>query len=525
MRSKHPPPMRAGARSRGGARAVHWLALASASALAAGCALGQPPAAPTPEGRAPVPVPSRPPELQREFRGIWIATVGNLDWPSRSGLSADEQKRELIALLDRAAQLHLNAIVFQVRPAADALYRSAVEPWSPVLTGTMGRAPDGDFDPLALAIAEAHARGMELHAWFNPYRAGFRNGSWSASPDHITRTHPEMVRTYGSYYWLDPGDPAVRAYTIRVITDVVRRYDVDGVHLDDYFYPYQEKDASGAVIPFPDDETYGAYQMAGGALARADWRRENVNTLIRQLYAAVHLTKPWVQFGISPFGIYRDGQPAPGLDAYATLYADSKKWLNSGWVDYFAPQLYWLSDSRQAYAPMLAWWVSENAHARHVWPGNFTSRVGSTAGWTVDELLRQIELTRQQKGATGNIHFSARILRGAGGVAEALGTAAYSELALVPASPWLGPREPAAPAVDLYDLGTSARIRITRGDATPVRFWTVRCYDGTRWFSDVIDGAATSYRLPEGLERPFYVVVNGISRTGVEGATMSVRTP
>ncbi len=503
------------------------LGAAALVALAGGCAMNGRPATPTAptEVRTPVPVPSQPPEIEREFRGIWVATVGNMDWPSRPGLPVEAQKRELIALLDRAAQLHLNGVVFQVRPAADALYRSTIEPWSPVLTGTMGQAPEGGFDPLAFAVAQAHARGMELHAWFNPYRAGFRNGSWTASGDHITRTHPELVRTYGSYYWLDPGDPAVRAYTIRVITDVVRRYDVDGVHLDDYFYPYVERDGRGAAIPFPDDRTYGDYRMTGGTLGVADWRRENVNTLIHQLYEAIHTTKPWVKFGVSPFGIWRDGQPAPGMDAYAELYADSRKWLNSGWVDYFAPQLYWLSESRQPYAPMLAWWVGENARGRHIWPGNFTSRVGSTSGWTVEEILAQVTATRTQRGAGGNIHFSAAMLRGTSPVAQALATGPYAEPALVPASPWLGTRAPAAPAVDILDAGTSASIRITPGDATPVRFWTVRCYDGTRWLTDVIDGAARTYTLPGGLERPFWVVVTGIGRTGVEGPVMSARTP
>ncbi len=516
---KSPAPTRTGARA-----SVSLLLLAVA--LSGGCALGPRPPAPTPgpQAREPVPVPSQPPEIPREFRGVWIATVGNMDWPSRPGLTVEEQKGELGALLDRAAQLHLNGIVLQVRPAADALYRSTIEPWSPVLTGTMGRAPAGGFDPLAYAVAQAHARGMELHAWFNPYRAGFRDGRWSASPDHVTRAHPEMVRAYGPYYWLDPGDPAVRAYTVRVITDVVRRYDIDGVHLDDYFYPYQERDASGAVIPFPDDATFDAYRLAGGGLARADWRRETVNTLVRQLYEAIHLTKPWVKFGVSPFGIYKDGQPAPGLDAYATLYADSKKWLNSGWVDYFAPQLYWLSESRQPYAPMLAWWVGENARARHIWPGNVTSNVGSVAGWTVEELLQQITLTRQQRGAEGNIHFSARILRGPSRAADALAES-YTEPALVPASPWLGSRAPAAPQVDILDGGNGASIRLAPGDGVPVRFWTIRIYDGTQWLTDVIDGVARSYLLPEGLERPFYVVVTGISRTGVEGPVMSVRTP
>jgi uncharacterized lipoprotein YddW (UPF0748 family) len=294
--------------------------------------------------RAEVPKPvisADAPPVLREFRGVWVATVGNMDWPSKRTLSTAEQQQELRTLFDRAEALKLNAVIFQVRPAADALYASSLEPWSEFLTGTQGKRPQPFWDPLAFAIAEAHARGIELHAWFNPYRAGFVRGKSPAASSHIRRTSPTLVKKYGSYLWMDPGEAAVRARTVKVIVDVVKRYDVDGIHLDDYFYPYPESDRRGRVLPFPDATSYAKYRKTGGKLDRADWRRENVNTLVRQLHDTVHATKPWVRFGISPFGIWRPGYPQQirGFDAYEKLYADARKWLREGWVDYFTPQL------------------------------------------------------------------------------------------------------------------------------------------------------------------------------------------
>ncbi|HEU5397235.1 MAG TPA: family 10 glycosylhydrolase, partial [Verrucomicrobiae bacterium] len=282
-----------------------------------------------------------PPPVPHEFRGAWISVVAtNQDWPSKPGLSAQEQKAELVALLDRAVQLHLNAIVFQVRPACDAVYASSIEPWSACLTGIQGNAPEPYYDPLAFAVAEAHKRGLELHAWFNPFRAWHFQSKSPVAPNHISRTHPELVRRYGSQLWLDPGDPEVRNYVDRVVLDVVKRYDIDGVQFDDYFYPYPEKDVEGRPLPFPDEATWKRYGLANG-FDLADWRRQNINQFVAKVYHDIKAAKPWVKFGISPFGIWRPENPAPirGMDAYATLYADSRRWLASGWVDYLAPQL------------------------------------------------------------------------------------------------------------------------------------------------------------------------------------------
>lgn len=502
--------------------AFRLLELMAISSVVAACAGGPKPTGPVPQGVA---LPVQPPALQQEFRGVWIATVNNIDWPSKRGLSTDSMKKELLALIDRAAQLHFNAIVFQVRPAGDALYKSSIEPWSPFITGTMGKAPDGDFDPLAFVVKESHARGMQVHAWFNPYRAGFVNDRWQPSADHVSKKHPEWVRKYGSFYWMDPGDPKVREYSLSVFRDVAKRYDVDGIHIDDYFYPYVEKDSAKKDIPFPDDATYKAYQLAGGKLDRSDWRRENVNKLVKGMAEVVHQVKPWVLVGVSPIGVYRPGIPAgAGFDAYESIYCDSKKWLNEAWVDYYVPQLYYLRTAKAAYEPVMKWWVSENTKGRHLWIGNFTTRVGTQEGWTVDELVQQIQLTRQSRGATGNVHFSAKFLYGTTPVAEAMRTGPYAEPALVPASPWLGSAKAnAAPRLETTNLGSDVAVRILPGDKAPVRFWVVRYYDGTRWLSDIVGGETNIVKLPAGLEHPFWVVVSGVGRTGVEGAFGAVK--
>src|ERR671915_1480844 len=238
-----------------------------------------------------------PPAVQREFRAVWVAAVSNIDWPSRSGLTSFEQRTELLALLDRAAALRLNAVILHVRPAADALYRSPYEPWSEYLTGQQGLPPEPAYDPLAFAVEAAHARGLELHAWFNPFRA-FHPSSRTADTafTHVTRTGRISVLRYGRHRWMDPGDPRVRRHSLQVISDVVRRYDVDGIHIDDYFYPYRERDtAADAEIPFPDDATYAAYRRGGGTLDREDWRRNNVDVFVREMYRAVKAIKPHVK--------------------------------------------------------------------------------------------------------------------------------------------------------------------------------------------------------------------------------------
>lgn len=438
----------------------------------------------------------------REFRAVWIATVGNIDWPSRPGLSTEQQQSELRRLLDLAAELRLNAVILQVRPIGDAFYVSRTEPWSQYLTGEMGRPPDPVYDPLAFAIREAHDRGLELHAWFNPFRVGL-GGRQPAAARHVTLQRPQWVRRYGDKLWLDPGEAAARAYVLQVIRDVVRRYDLDGVHLDDYFYPYPERDASNQRIAFPDDETFTRYRARGGTLARDDWRRENINTFVADLYRMVRTEKPHVKVGISPFGIWRSGHPPQirGLDAYAEIYADARRWLAEGWLDYFTPQLYWrIAQPAQSYPVLLSWWADQNTRSRHLWAGNFTSRVSDREqNWPAEEIVQQIALTRTELRAGGNVHFSARaLLRNAGGIADALRTGPYRDPALVPASPWLAAGAPAPPAAALFAVPESENVRVTLNaeGGTDPRWWLVRARYGGAWYLRLAPGARRALLLP-----------------------------
>jgi uncharacterized lipoprotein YddW (UPF0748 family) len=337
-----------------------------------------------------------------EFRGVWVATVSNIDWPSKMGLSTEQQQAELRAIFAKAAELKLNTVIFQVRTMADALYASNKEPWSEYLTGEMGKPPSPLYDPLEMAVKEAHARGLELHAWFNPFRARHSSATSAISEDHLIKRRPDLAKRYGTHYWLNPTHQDVQDHSIAVILDVVGRYDIDGVHIDDYFYPYKEKGADGKIIPFPDDDTWELYQKGGGALDRDDWRRDAVNRFVERLYREVKKAKPKVKVGISPFGIWRPDNPPgiTGLDAYAELYADSRLWLKEGWCDYFAPQLYWpIKQTKQSFPRLLQWWTVQNVKGRLLCPGLYTSRVtGTDKGWPADEIIEQIKLTRHQAG-------------------------------------------------------------------------------------------------------------------------------
>ncbi len=464
-----------------------------------------------------------PPPVPREFRGVWVATVANIDWPSKPGLPVPQQQRELLTILDRAKELHLNAIVFQVRPHADALYKSDIEPWSEYLTGTQGRAPVPFWDPLEFAVREAHARGLELHAWFNPYRAKNDASKSPLASTHIGRTDPSLVKPYGRFLWMDPGEPLVRRRTLRVVLDVVKRYDVDGVHIDDYFYPYPIAQGRGrGDVPFPDNASWAKYRAAKGTLTRDDWRRENVNTLVRELAEAIRAEKPWVKFGISPFGIWRPGSPASvrGFDAYDKLYADARKWLHEGWGDYFSPQLYWPTYKEgQKYPVLLEWWAKENLQRRHLWPGNFTSRAGATGtgSFSVSELLEQIHTTRVHPGAGGNVHFSMRsFVRNQSGMNDTLSDGPYRAAALVPASPWMKAPPPPEPKID-YGRDRSGKRTATLGTVNGERpwLWVVRARTSAGWFYQVLPGDRTSWTTTT-TEDPLDVVISSVNRVGEE---------
>ena len=436
------------------------------------------------------------PEVPREFRGVWVATVANIDWPTRPGLSVEQQKSEAIAILDQCHQMHLNTVVLQVRTSCDALYASQLEPWSYYLTGQQGKAPEPWYDPLEFWVEETHRRGMELHAWFNPYRARNSGQKYTESDSHISKTHPELVKRYGNektnYLWLDPGETQSREHTLKVFLDVVQRYDIDGIHIDDYFYPYPIDDA-----PFPDDRAWDNYVKTGGKLSRDDWRRDQMNQFIQSLYQQIKATKPHVKFGISPFGIWKPGFPASvqGFNQYEKLYADAKLWLNEGWCDYYSPQLYWpIHAKQQSFPALLQWWVSENTQHRTIAPGIFTSRVGDkNRPFSVEQIEDQVFLARTMRGSSGTIHFSMKaIMENREGLTDRLKTNTYLSPALSPQTPWLNVEKTTAPVVailkpsdlkssDQNSSGGGPQVTWSSSNPQSVRRWCLYRLIEDRW--------------------------------------------
>ncbi|GGG77720.1 hypothetical protein GCM10007415_07130 [Parapedobacter pyrenivorans] len=384
---------------------------------------------------------------KRELRGAWIATVVNIDWPSASGLGSEKQKQELIQHLDNHQRAGINAIMLQIRPAADALYAKSKEPWSRFLSGTPGKQPAPFYDPLEFAIEEAHKRGMELHAWINPYRATFDLITANTTSDHITRRKPNWFFVYGGKKLFNPGIPEVREYIIGVVMDVVRNYDIDGIHFDDYFYPYPE---SGKQIP--DTETFRQYP--NGFKNIADWRRNNVNLLIQMVSDSVHSAKKYMKFGVSPFGIWdnkRDhprGSASSGLSGYRQLYADALKWLEEGWVDYINPQIYFPFGNPAAPYEVLADWWSQHANGKHLYIGHAAYRAdGNGAGWRDrSQIPNQVRYARQHAHAQGSIYYSAKhITNNVAGLRDSLQYNLYRYKSLPPTMPWLDSIAPEPP--------------------------------------------------------------------------------
>ncbi len=477
-----------------------------------------------------------PPPAPREFRAAWVASVANIDWPSRADLSVTQQQAEIIAMLDQAQALRLNAIVLQVRPSADALYASTLEPWSEYLTGRQGQAPVPIYDPLKMWIEEAHRRGIELHAWLNPYRARHASAKSPLAANHLASTHPQAVKQYGDVLWMDPAEPAALQRTLDVVADVVRRYDVDGIHIDDYFYPYPIQGPDGLELDFPDQPAWQRYLSSGGQASRADWRRQQVNQLIERMYTLIHQEKPWVRFGISPFGLGRPERRAPGIvgfSQYDKLYADAELWLRQGWLDYLSPQLYWPVDqSPQAFAVLLDTWARENTQQRHLWPGLFTSRIDdSPKSWPAQEIVRQIALTRAQPGAGGHVHFSlSALLQNRRGIATLLKSSVYADAALVPATPWLGAQAPSAPRLSFKRAdgpGTPDFFLIETEDAATIRQFAIWKRYGSEWVFTVQPASRTQVELVADPERGQLnaMVVSSVNRLGLESARTAVQLP
>ncbi|TYK44958.1 glycoside hydrolase family 10 protein [Actinomadura decatromicini] len=341
----------------------------------------------------------------RDLRAMWIATVGNIDWPKNPRASADEQKKQYVRLLDTAAAMHMNAVFVQIRPNSDAFYPSPYEPWSQWITGTQGKDPG--YDVLAFMLKEAHARNLEFHAWFNPYRVSRQDDLKKLSPKSPARQHPDWTRKYGGGLWYDPGLPQVRDLVTNAVLDVVRKYDIDAVHFDDYFYPYPEGGE------FPDAATHKTY---GAGMSKGDWRRANVNTLVQSLSKRIHDAKPWVRFGISPFGVWRNkstdpaGSPTSALQSHDDIYADTRTWIKKGWLDYVTPQLYWpIGDPRADYAKLVAWWAAQVKGTRvQLTIGQAAYRVGENATWrNPAELSRHLTLNAKYPQVRGDVFFSA----------------------------------------------------------------------------------------------------------------------
>ncbi|MFF4961774.1 glycoside hydrolase family 10 protein [Streptomyces sp. NPDC001222] len=350
-----------------------------------------------------------------EMRGMWLATVFGRDWPSRAGLPATVQRAELRAYLDAAVRRRLNTVFFQVRPSADALWPSPYEPWSEFLTGTQGKNPG--WDPLGTAVEEAHARGLELHAWFNPYRVASHTDLTRLAPGHPARRNPDWVVSYGGKLYYNPGLPQVRRFVEDAILDAVRRYPVDGVHFDDYFYPYPVR---GAV--FDDDAAYAAH--GAGFAGRAAWRRHNIDLLVQETAARVHALRPAARFGISPFGVWRNADTDPrgsatraGVQTYDDLYADTRTWVRSGWLDYICPQIYWNIGFHAAdYATLVPWWADVTRGTRvQLYVGEALYKAADPTqpeAWQDPaELSRHLRLAKWYPQVRGHVFFAAKEVR------------------------------------------------------------------------------------------------------------------
>jgi uncharacterized lipoprotein YddW (UPF0748 family) len=387
---------------------------------------------------------------KREFRGTWLATVNNLDWPLKAGQPTKIQKKELINILDTLEKLNFNAVLFQIRPTADAFYRSKTEPWSAYLTGQQGKAPDENWDPLQFITEECHKRGMELHAWMNPFRVQ-QNMNDKLSDKNVALKHPGWVVTYGTRVYLDPGIPSVREYLKKVVEEVVSNYDIDAIHFDDYFYPYPI-----ANIPFPDTLSFKLYNRGFPADEIENWRRANVDSIIFSLSNAIKKIKPTVKFGVSPFGVwenynidYTGSVTNAGTTNFSNLFADVVKWQQNSWIDYLMPQIYWeIGHPTVDYITLANWW-NEKAFNRHVYIGHALYKLseGTSPAWKRDrEMPEQILISRKLDNIEGDAFFRMKYLDlNPYGFKNQLQNDLYKYKALVPVMPWLDSIAPIPP--------------------------------------------------------------------------------
>jgi uncharacterized lipoprotein YddW (UPF0748 family) len=478
---------------------------------------------------------------KRELRGAWIASYVNLDWPTNSSQTPDQERAAFINLLNTLQQTGINAVFVQLRSECDAMYPSTLEPWSSYLTGTQGTPPSPYYDPLQFMIDECRARGMEFHAWLNPFRAvNNYNNINNYAATHVAKLHPEWLLAQGTYRILDPGIPAVRDYVISVVMDVLRRYDIDGVHFDDYFYPYASQGGSPAPPRFNDDVTFSTYP--NGFTNQNDWRRNNINVFVQRTYDSIKQVKPWVKFGIAPFGIWRNqsgdplGSATSGLQSYSDVFADSRAWLQNGWLDYVMPQVYWsIGFSVANYGILTPWW-NNNAFGRHIYIGHAAYKVNADADtrWTdPSQINNQIRLNRQQSNVYGSVFFrTGNIMANPLFFRDSLTQYMFTKPALLPAMNWRDNTPPAAAGnLTTQVTGNTVQLSWTKTPATANELDKARQYVVYRFPTatiDVNDVNAIQYITPNDvnatytdnnlLPGTYYYVVTALDRFHNESA-------
>lgn len=450
-----------------------------------------------------------------EFRGVWVATVNNIDWPHSGVTDPGKQKADYIRLLEMHRKNGMNAMIVQVRPSADAFYPSPYEPWSQWLTGVQGQPPSPYYDPLQFMIEETHKRGMEFHAWLNPYRAVFNTATSSIAANHVTRIHPEWFLTYGDKKYFDPANQEAQKFVVDVVRDIVKRYDVDAIHMDDYFYPYR--------IPgkeFPDE---ASYKNSGSKLKKDDWRRSNVDSIIRAISMAIKKDKKLCRFGISPFAVWRNKEKDPrgsdskaGQTNYDDLYADVVLWLKKGWIDYVTPQLYrGIGDDKIAYEKLLDWW-SRNSYGKHIYIGHgiYRGLTNESSGWdNPDQIPNQVTLLRRYPNVQGSVYFSsASFEKNPFGWNDSLRNNYYKYPALLPPMRWIDNEKPWPPIVErkiVDDSLIQLTVRPDPRNRIEIKYYVVYQYAAdshTEPFGNAPKFISQFVAIPEGfqLKEPLY---------------------
>lgn len=445
-----------------------------------------------------------------EFRGVWIASVANIDWPKGGMTDPAAQRADFIRILDQHQRNGMNAMIVQIRPAADAFYPSSYEPWSEWLTGEQGKAPVPYWDPLAFMIEETHKRGMEFHAWLNPYRAVQTIGKSSIAADHITKRKPEWFLVYGDKKYFDPGNKDAQQFVVKVVRDIVKRYPIDAIHMDDYFYPYRI-----AGKEFPDAASYA---RSGSRLNKEDWRRSNVDSIILAISKAIKEEKKQVRFGISPFSVWRNQDKDPrgsdsraGQTNYDDLYADILLWLEKGWIDYVTPQLYLeIGHDKIAYEKLLEWW-SKNAFGKHIYIGHGIYRVDekTSVKWkNPNELPNQLKLLRQNSNVQGSIYFSSKSFdKNPNGWNDSLQNNYYKYPALVPPMDWISKEKPAAPVLSRVTKKgdeISFSVKPLSTGKVPVKYFVIYRFPAGRSIAPLINQPSSIFSIvvkPSGFDQ------------------------